>query len=143
MGVVESAKATNDVYYLVSGDMVKVNEELNNSHGLVSLIAWCHNFFFSWQLEFATTHNKIYTINVFDGREEKHNKICECNSKHNEARETKTLMLYVINVCTYQQNNWRNFQWSSKRNKGINVKFQKIVKTSAKWIEQTLTPTKQ
>ncbi|KAJ6422917.1 hypothetical protein OIU84_023954 [Salix udensis] len=47
VGAVESAKATSDVYYLVSGDMVKVNEELNNSHGLVTLIAWCHNFFFS------------------------------------------------------------------------------------------------
>ena len=46
---------------------------------------------------------------MFVGREEKHNKICECNSKHNEARETRTLILYVINVCTYQQNNWRNF----------------------------------
>uniref|UniRef100_A0A6N2L8D5 Uncharacterized protein n=1 Tax=Salix viminalis TaxID=40686 RepID=A0A6N2L8D5_SALVM len=34
VGAVESAKATSDVYYLVSGDMVKVNEELNNSHGL-------------------------------------------------------------------------------------------------------------
>ncbi|KAG5255474.1 glycine cleavage system protein [Salix suchowensis] len=35
VGAVESAKATSDVYYLVSGDMVKVNEELNNSYGLL------------------------------------------------------------------------------------------------------------
>ncbi|KAB5563910.1 hypothetical protein DKX38_003964 [Salix brachista] len=37
VGAVESAKATSDVYYLVSGDMVKVNEELNNSHDDVEL----------------------------------------------------------------------------------------------------------
>ena len=44
-GAVESVKATSDIYSPVSGDVVEVNEELNNSPGLVSLLTWCHILF--------------------------------------------------------------------------------------------------
>lgn len=37
-GAVESVKATSDVYSPVSGKVVEVNEELNNSPGLVSTL---------------------------------------------------------------------------------------------------------
>lgn len=38
-GAVESVKATSDVYSPVSGEVVEVNSELNNSPGLVSPFA--------------------------------------------------------------------------------------------------------
>lgn len=37
-GVVESVKATNDINSPISGKVVEVNEELNDSPGLVSLL---------------------------------------------------------------------------------------------------------
>ena len=37
-GAVESVKATSDINSPVSGKVVEVNEELNNSPGLVSIL---------------------------------------------------------------------------------------------------------
>ena len=37
-GVVESVKATNDINSPISGKVVEVNEELNDSPGLVSIL---------------------------------------------------------------------------------------------------------
>lgn len=45
-GAVESVKATSDVYSPVSGEVVEVNSELNNSPGLVSPFAYCCGFFY-------------------------------------------------------------------------------------------------
>lgn len=39
-GAVESVKATSDIYSPVSGEVVEVNSELNNSPGLVSPILY-------------------------------------------------------------------------------------------------------
>ena len=40
-GAVESVKATSDIYSPVSGEVIEVNSELNDSPGLVSLIISC------------------------------------------------------------------------------------------------------